>query len=125
MREGLEFLQRQAARSELLVVLAIGALLTGWGVHLAVHAYAATPDILNFRHYAEPSSTKFEPKTWYLFGPPLFGIVGCASLLASILEGGLEVKRLHAYGAVVFFVFVLWACDVNASHALRAAGVAS
>jgi len=90
---------------------------------VTVHACLATPDIANFRHYAEPSSTKFEPKAWYPFGPPLFGIVGCASLLASILGRGFEVKRLHAYGAVLFFAAVLWGCNVNASHARRAAGL--
>jgi hypothetical protein len=121
-------LQKPPSRAELLTIVAAATVLTGWSIALAANAYISTPDIANFRRFAEPASSKFEPKSWYLFGPVLFEVVGLLGAavpflprrIRNFLDPGIPIKRVHAYGLLAFFVVGLWGTGINSSRALQA-----
>ena len=122
-------LQNPPTRAELLSIVIVAAVLVGWSIALATQAYIGTPNVANFRHFAEPTSSKFEPKSWYLFGPVLFEAVGLLSLsnpflpsrVRNFLDPGIPIKRGYAYGLILFFLACLWGTSVNCLHALQAA----
>lgn len=117
-----------------LVVLVIGAALTAWSIAVAHKAYIGTPNIDDFPRFAEPTSSKHEAKSVYLFTPILFEVVGLLAVLASLapsipllprrvrdwLDPGIEMGRIEAYLSTLFFVACLLSTVVNSSHALHA-----
>ncbi len=126
--------QKQARSFDLLIVLIVGVVLTGWSIALAHQAYVSTPNIEDFRHFAEPGSTKYEAKSVYLFAPILFEVAGLLGLVASLapsipflpqhvrewLDPGFLWRRIEAYLFTLFFVACLLGTANNSSHALRA-----
>lgn len=55
-------LENTPSRAERLTIVVAAAALVGRSITLATAAYLGTPNVANFRHFAEPTSSKFEPK---------------------------------------------------------------
>jgi hypothetical protein len=95
--------------------------------HVASDAARRTPDAPNFRKFAEPTSTKFESKTVYLYSPFLMQCIGIG------IWGYWFVNRRRICEQRRYYLLpVAWLAwtfmlgvggQIQASHALRAAGL--
>lgn len=63
------------------VRLLFAAFWTGLSIAIllySIYAYLNTPDIAEFRHFAEPTNTKSEGKISYIFSPTVLVLLGAA-----------------------------------------------
>ena len=113
------------ALSLTLAALALAILLglTVTSLHLACNAYAATPEIHNFRAFVNPPQTKFESKFSYLFTLALLPLVGLAvpALLARRITGPIWALPAGWSIACFFALFCLLLEFSQVSGALAAA----
>lgn len=104
--------------------------MTGWSVALAWEAWNLTPNVEDFRRFAEGASARSESKASYIFSPIAFGGLGLMALLSLCLPKRIRDRvrfddrlrrRPYLWSFSLLFLFVLWATHHNSSRALRAA----
>ena len=103
----------------------IGAILVYFGIMVLTwlvvrHAYCVTPQIANFRAFAEPTSTRMDSKTAYLYGPLALQVI----LFGIVVLGFRETitrKRKYILLFCGFGLLLLCAATLQSYRALHAA----
>ena len=110
-----------------IAILTCWLIVLGWAGAYSLTTYLRTPDIDNFRHFAE-HSMKYESKTSYIFSPLLlmfFGVcVGVARGLGGFDASRWKAEPIDAKGAIGVSLYVL-ACALAVALTCHRASVAA